>query len=84
MEEIERWGRNREEEEDAGVEVNSERARSIVSIGSGRGNSSVRNEREISGSSGLSAREVKRIKRWVVGKDRKERKRNIIIKGIRI
>jgi len=34
--------------------------------------------------SGLSAREIERIKRWIVDKDREERKRNIIIKGIKM
>jgi len=35
-------------------------------------------------SSGFSFREVERIKRWVIDKDREEKKRNIIIRGINI
>jgi len=53
-------------------------------VGSERGNNSIRSEGETSAGNGLSIRNVERIKRWVVDKYREKRKKNIIIKGIRI
>jgi len=49
-----------------------------------RESSSTRSEGEISVGSSLSTREVERIRRWVTEKDRDERRRNIILKGIRL
>jgi len=37
-----------------------------------------------SGESRLSEREVEKIKKWVVDRDREERRSNIIIKGVKI
>jgi len=36
------------------------------------------------GESRLSEREVEKIKKWVVDRDREERRSNIIIKGVKI
>jgi len=49
-----------------------------------RPNISMRNKGGLSIGSNLSIREVERIKKWVINKDREERKRNIIIRGLRI
>jgi len=59
-----------------------EGARGLSSTGSVRENSSVRSEGGESAGSRL--REVEKIRRWVMDKNREDRKRNIVIKGLRI
>jgi len=49
-----------------------------------RESSGARSEGGISVGSSLSTREVERIRRWVTEKNREERRRNIILKGIRL
>jgi len=85
MVEIEKCVRKREEEEQEEGRVSSreEETRNIYSVGSERGSISMKSEEGISVRNGLSIRKVERIKKWVVDKDREERKRNTIIKGLR-
>jgi len=85
LEEIGKWI-NEKEEEAVGVEKEKfsvETEGGSGSIGDGRTSRGTRSEGEISTGSCLSTREVDRIRRWVTEKDREERRRNIILKGIR-
>jgi len=86
MSEVEEWRREKEEEEHSDEKFSSreESVKSLYSAGRARGESCGRSEGEVSVGSGLSVREVERIKRWVSEKDREERKRNVIMKGIGI
>jgi len=88
MGEVEEWRnkeiRNKEEEEQSVGKISSrgEGADSARSVGSEREDSCGRSE--ISVGSSLSTREVERIRKWVTDKDREERRRNIILKGVKI
>jgi len=86
MSAVEVWKEEKEEEEhsDGRISSRGESVKSRYSVGSVRGESCERSEGEVSVGSGLSVREIERIKRWVTEKDREERKRNVIIKGIRM
>jgi len=86
LDEIGNWLKRKEEEEQGEEKENS-------SKGSASGSGYMERERESSGAkseggisvgSSLSTREVDRIRRWVTEKDREERRKNIILKGIRM
>lgn len=66
----------------------SEGQEEVESIAGGRRSAcshiSYRSTRSCGNESRLSDREVGRLKRWVTEKDREERKKNIVIKGIKI
>jgi len=62
----------------------SEGARDIWNVGKEGECSSTRSEGGISVASSFSVREIERISKWVTKKNREERRKNIIIKGIRI
>lgn len=79
--ELENWEKaGIEEGGTSGEGSEREDGRSIYSYRSGRSSVTGRS----SGGSRLSDREVDKIKRWVVEKDREERRCNIIIKGVRV
>jgi len=86
LEMIGRWVKKKEEEEQRAEKDNSsgEGARGVGSVERDRGSSSTRSEGGISVGSSLSIREVERIRRWVTEKDREERRRNIILKEIKL
>jgi len=86
MGKIEEWIRKKEEEERSVGMISSkgEGTGSVRSTGSERGDNSGRSEDEASVRSSLSTREVERIRRWMTDKDREERRRNIILKGVKI
>jgi len=58
--------------------------RGLSSVGSVRENSSVRSEEGENVKNSLSAREVEKIRRWVTDKNREDKKRSIMIKGLRM
>jgi len=88
LEEIGEWIEKRKEEEQRVERISDkeEGARGLSSVGSGneREYISVRSEGGISIGSSLSAKEVERIRKWVTDKDRKDRRKNIVIKEIRM
>jgi len=83
---IEEWIKKKGNEEQREMrDSNSEEgARGLSSRGSERDNSSVRSKGETSMGNNLSAREVERIRKWVTEKDREDRRRNIVLKGVRM
>jgi len=86
LEKIVEWIKKREEEEQ-GMQKCRDKEESERGTSSGeceRENISVRSEGGTSIGSSLSVREVARIRKWVLEKDREDRKRNIVIKGIRM
>jgi len=66
------------------ISVGNRTKSSVSSVYSGKRFGSERSLGEVSGGSGLSLREVEKIKRWVGDKERDERKCNIVIRGIRM
>jgi len=76
LEEIVEWTKKKEEEEQVEERDRGEDTRSVSSVGSVRENSSIRSEGGESVGNSLSAREVEKIRRWVIDKDREDRKRN--------
>jgi len=64
--------------------ASSREGRSMNSIGSIRGNSRGSSEGGVSVGSSSSTREVEKTKRWVINRDRENRRKNMIIKEIKI
>jgi len=86
LDEIGKWLKKWEDEEQREEKENSSKgsARGAGYMEREREGSSARSEGGISVGSSLSTREVDRIRRWVTEKDREERRKNIVLKGIRL
>jgi len=79
------WAKSNEGEEERDSNSVGSRSRSSVnSVYSGTRYGSEESFGEASGGSGLSMKEIEKIKRWVGDKEREERKCNIVMRGIRI
>jgi len=78
LEEIVECIKKREEEEQKEKRDSSRRegARGLSSIESERENSNIKSEGETNIGSGLSVKEVERIRKWVTEKDREDRRRS--------
>jgi len=79
------WAKSSEGEEERDSDSVGNRSKSSVSsVYSGKRYGSERSLGEVSGGSGLSLREVEKIKRWVGDKEREERMCNIVLRGVRM
>jgi len=84
--EIAEWINRREEEKqrEERDSVRGEEARGSSTSVSERDNSSMRSEGTRSLNSNLSIREVERIRKWVSEKNKEDRRKNVVFKGVRI
>jgi len=79
------WAKSSEGEEEGDSNSIGNRSRnSKNSIHSGKRYGSEKSLGEVSGGSGLSMREVEKIKKWVREKEKEERRYNIVIRRIRM